>query len=135
MGYKEDLKTIEKIRGFRVTKKRKKIALIESAIVRLQNEINEIDQKIQTGQEAFREQKKIMLEQLIVQRSNVNALFTLQKKEMLEQKRVSDAKQERGEKEENVIDKEHAHKVELKSLWESEKALIKIEELVKMELP
>lgn len=75
-----------------------------------------------------------MLEQLMRQRSNVDALFILQKKELLEQKRVGNALKERGGKEEDMSDKARAHQLELKALWETEKALLKIEELVKTEL-
>lgn len=134
MSDTKDLQMIEKIRGFRVSKKRKKVALIEGAIARLQTEISQINNKIKTGQEHFRDEKKAILEHLMRQRSNVDALFTLQKKELLEQKRVGEALKERGGKEEDMSNKEHAHRLELKALWESEKALLKIEELVKMEV-
>lgn len=134
MSHKEDLQMIEKIRGFRVSKKRKKVAAIESAIARLQGEINQLNDRIKAGQLNFRQEKKEILEQLKLHRSNVDALFTLQKKELLEHKRVGEALKQRGGWEEDVSSKEHAHQLELKALWESEKALLKIEELVKMEL-
>lgn len=132
MNNTKDLLMIEKIRGFRVSKKRKKIAVMEASISRLQNEIQSIDEKIKSGREQFREEKNEILSELMKQRSNVDALFTLQKKELLEQKRVGDALKLKGVKEEDVFDKERDYKLELKALWDCEKELLKIEELVKM---
>ena len=133
MDQKEHLRMIEKIRGFRVNKKRKKVAVIESGIARLENEIGHITEEIQTAQQTFQQEKKEMLDQLLQKRTNVDALYTMQKKELLQQKRVRDAHQQRVGKEEDLMDRKHEHRLGLKDLWLSEKSLIKIEEFVKME--
>ncbi len=133
MDQKEHLRMIEKIRGFRVNKKRKKVAMIESGIVRLENEIGDITEEIQTTQQTFQQEKKEMLNQLMQKRTNVDALYTMQKKELLQQQRVREAHQKKLVKEEDLVDRKHEHRLGLKDLWLSEKSLIKIEEFVKME--
>lgn len=133
MDQNEHLRMIEKIRGFRVNKKRKKIAVIEGGITRLENEITQVSQEIKDTQTTFQHEKKQMLEQLLSKRSNADALYTMQKKELLQQKRVRDAHQKKVAKEEGLMEKKHEHKLGLKDLWLSEKSLIKIEEFVKME--
>ncbi len=134
MDQNENLRMIEKIRGFRVNKKRKKVAIIENSIIRLEQDIGELNEKIHLTQKSFREEKKEILEELVQKRSNIDAIYTLQKKELLQQRKVREAQAKRVEMEEDVVLKKHTHQLELKDLWASEKALIKIEEFVKMEL-
>ena len=133
MSDKDELALIQKIREFRVRKKRKKVAQIEGARNTLKTKINQIDEEVNHRKDVFREEKSEILTKMKNGPTNVNDFFTLQKKERLQTKFIADSRDEQNSLQEGLIDKRKEHEESLKDLWSSEKSLIKLEEFIKME--
>jgi hypothetical protein len=132
MNHKE-LELIEKIRRFRVGKKRKLVNMVEHALALAENRLTDHNSSVQSKREEFKKQKEELITSLKGSRANVNTLYSLQKKELLQSKFVKDSSKQRDEFENQIVDKKAERVRRLKDLWVSEKSLIKIEEYIKLE--
>lgn len=130
MESKEKMKMIEQIRSFRVRKKQKKIKMIESAIAETKNKISSVEQKLVQGRQQFQEEKKEILNELMGSKVSVDALYGVQKKELLHDKFVNDTHKESDELKQLGEQKSRDLQASMRDLWASEKALMKIEEFI-----
>ncbi len=134
MNTKDKLEVIQKIRSFRVRKKQKKVKMIESAIAENKNQISKVDQTLVEGRTQFQKEKKDKLDRLMNSKAGVDALFDIRKKELLHEKFVVDNYKEKDQLIELGEKKTQELQVSLKDLWVSEKALMKIEEFIKLDI-
>lgn len=133
MNEEEKIRLVKTIRDHRVRKKRKKVMLSEMALKRVKEELNILSDNVSGASKKFREEKDETIKSLFENKSDVNAFFTLQKKDINFQNFLKESSQKKDELKDGVFEKKNVLEENQKDLWRAEKALIKLEEFIKME--
>lgn len=129
----EKIRLVKKIRDHRVRKKRKKVMLSEMALNRVKEELNTLSNNVSGESQRFREEKDKTIKTLFENKTDVNAFFTLQKKDINFQNFLKESSKKKDELKDGMFDKKTSLEENQKELWRAEKALIKLEEFIKME--
>lgn len=133
MNEEEKIKLVKTIRDHRVRKKRKKVMLSEMALKRVKEELNALSDNVSSASRKFSEEKDQTIKSLFENKSDVNTFFTLQKKDINFQNFLKESSQKKDELKDGIFDKKNLLEENQKDLWRAEKALIKLEEFIKME--
>jgi hypothetical protein len=128
-----DLAFIEKIRRFRRNKRKKVSAVIEHALNAAQQKLINHNEEVSVKRSEFASEKAEMIEEMSKGSTSLNALLTLQRKEKLHGAYIKNARQERNDQELLIVNKKNDYERSLRSLWEAEKKLLKLEEFINSE--